>query len=81
MTGVLVIGAGVIAWVGAALMIGAGGCIGAALTIDRQQRLRDPRFGVRFVVELRDNALDDGAHVDMNIGLHRDIHVGSVMAG
>jgi hypothetical protein len=42
--------------------------------------LRDPRFGFRFIVELRNQALDDLAHVNMEIRLHRDIDVGAVMA-
>ena len=81
MTGVLVTGAGTIAVMRAALMIQAGTCIAAALTIERQQRLRDARFGFRFTVELRNEALDDLAHVNMHIGLHRDIDVGAIMAG
>ena len=78
MTGVPVTGAGTSAVMRAALMIH-GVCIAAALTIERQQRLRDARFGFRFTVELRNEALDHLAHVNMHIGLHRNIDVGAVM--
>ncbi len=82
MTGVLLTGAGAIgALIGAALMISAGACIDAALTIERQQRLRDPRFDFRFMVEMRNEALDDWAHVNLDVGLHRDIHLGAIVAG
>jgi hypothetical protein len=79
-TCVLDTGAGTIAVIRAALMIHAGVCSAAALTIERQQRLRDARFGFRFTVELRNEALDDLAHVNMQIGLYRDIQTGAVMA-
>ena len=79
MIGVLVTGAGTVALMRAALMIH-GVCIAAALTIERQQRLRDARLGFRFTVELRNEAFDDLAHVNMHIGLYRDIHIGAVMA-
>jgi len=81
LTGVLLTGAGAIAWMDAALVISAGGCVSAVLTIERQQRLRDARFGFRFTVELRNEAIDDLAHVNMHIGLHGDIDVGAIMAG
>ena len=56
--------------------------IGIALrSPSSEQRLRDPRFGFRFMVEVRDQALDDLAHVDIDVGLHRDIDVGALMAG
>ena len=75
-------GAGAIrALMGAALMISARGRIGAALTIERQQRLRDPRLDFGFTVEAADDAFDDMAKVDLDIGLHRDIDVGAIMAG
>ena len=74
-------GAGTIAVMRAALMIHADTCIAAALAIDHQQRLRDARFGFRFTVELRNEAIDDLAHVNMHIGLHGDIDVGAIMAG
>ena len=64
---------------GGALMISAGARVCTALIIERQQRLGDPRFDFRFMVELR-LALDDLAHVDMDVGLHRDIDFGAVMA-
>jgi hypothetical protein len=64
MTSVLVTGTGTIVVMRAALMIHAGACIATALAIDRQQRLRDARFGFRFTVELRNEALDDLAHVN-----------------
>ena len=79
-TVVLVTGAGAIwALIGAALMISTSACICAALTIERQQRLRDPRLGFWFVVEVRDQTFHDLAHVDIHVGLHRDGN--SAMAG
>ena len=80
LTGVLLTGAGAIAWMDDALVISAGGCVSAVLIIERQQRLRDPRFGFRVMVEMRNEALDDLAHVNMDIRLHCDIDVGAVMA-
>ena len=75
-------GAGAIgALIGAARMISTGACIGAALTIEHQQRLRDPRLDLGFMVEAAEDAFDDAAKVDAHIGLHRDIDVGAVMAG
>jgi hypothetical protein len=71
MTGVLVTGAGALTLMVAALMIGAGACIRAGLTIEGQQRLRDPRLDLRFTVEAADDALDDLAHVNLDTGLHR----------
>ena len=53
----------------------------AALTIERQQRLRDPRLDFGFMVEAADDAFDNAAKVDAHIGLHRDIDVGAIMAG
>jgi len=55
-----------------------GGCIRAALTIERQQCLRDPRFDFRFTVEMRNKAPNDLAHVNMDIGLHRNIDVAAI---
>ena len=49
--------------------------------IDLQKRLRDPCLDLRFMVEAADDAFDNAAKVDLHIGLHRDIHIGSVMAG
>jgi hypothetical protein len=66
MTGVLLTGAGAIALMRAALMISADGCICAVRTVERQQRLRDPRFDFRFMVEMRNEALDDLAHVNLD---------------
>ena len=51
------------------------------LIIDFHKRLRDPRLGFGFMVEVRDQALDDLAHVDIDVGLHRDIDLSAVMAG
>jgi hypothetical protein len=81
MTGVLLTGAGAVAVTRAALMISAGGWVSAALTIDRQQRLRDPCLNLGFMVEGADNAFDNATKVDVHISLHRDLDVGSVMAG
>jgi hypothetical protein len=54
-TAVLMTGAGAIrALMGAALMISAGARVCTALIIERQQRLRDPRFDFRFMVEMCD---------------------------
>ena len=49
--------------------------------INLQQRLRDPRLDLGFLVEAAENAFDDAAQVDAHIGLHRDIDVGALMAG
>ena len=72
---------GAIALSDAALMISGGGCVGAVLTVERQQRLRDPRLNLGFMVEAADEAPDNAAQVDLHVGLHRDIDVGAILAG
>ena len=49
--------------------------------IHLQQRLRDPRLGLGFMVEATDDVFDNAAKVHLHIGLHRDIDVGALMAG
>jgi hypothetical protein len=62
-------------------MIGAATVIAAALSIEVQQRLRDPRFNIRLMVEVRDEALDNLAYVDARAGLDSHIDFGAIVAG
>jgi hypothetical protein len=47
--------------------------------IDFHKSLRNPRLGFGFMIEVRDQALDDLAHIDIDVGLHRNIDRGAVM--
>ena len=50
------------------------------MTPRRQQSLRNPRFSVRFVIELDDKPVRDLLNIDIDVILDRDIHLGCATA-